>query len=138
MPSNKPEYIDLAELGTILHGRPGLIIGPNATLGPGVLAELVSAASESDITTLDGCFSTYIDDLILAGTDPEIIQHRIRSRASSKKPTHVSHQLANVRWSSVMSLDQSSSFEEALRSNCAANPAWPEACERPSTTAAIR
>jgi hypothetical protein len=120
------EEITTEEIGPLLRGRMGLIIGPGMTKFPGCLRELRDAIAEKGGVSPEGTLFTVSDSLLDAAVREEELVGWIREKVNAQKKSSVLTHLVQNRWAAVLSAAIDPHFEDGYRQHVERKkPAWP-------------
>jgi hypothetical protein len=109
------DEINADDVSTYMRGRMGLFVGPEFTLGPGVLQELATALSDAFDVEDSGSFLEVADRCFMLGVAEESVRDAIRVFVASKPRTPQVAPLAKAKWSAIMSLCFDTHLEDRLQ-----------------------
>ena len=98
------ELIDGKDLGAVLNARTGLIIGPGASLYPGVFREFVASVGAPGVDI----------PLVSQANTNDHFNARLKSFLADKSPGVGVKELGAVPWTAILSLSPDSYLEEAI------------------------
>lgn len=110
------------EVGELLRGRMGLIVGPSITCYPGILNDLSAHLVEQGKLSVEGTFLEVADALLDNGISDSQILEWIQSFIGKQKQSAVISHLAKARWASVLSGSLDSHLEDALQIESSRRP----------------
>ena len=108
------EELEPSELGTLLRGRPGLIIGPGATLNVNSLASLLKGLGTKFGYAANHHFLKMCDGLSKTGVSDEDVRSEIGAWLAAQDAASNIDVIARANWSAVLSFSFDRHFETAL------------------------
>ncbi len=119
------DEIKADEVGMLLRGRMGLILGPGISKFPGSFDDLSTwLAQQGEIEPGESYIET-CDALLDAGVDEANLKEWIRERVGGQKRSALLSHLAKAKWSAVLSVSLDSDFEDRFRQEGSKRAAWP-------------
>ena len=117
--------IPLDKVPTILHGVPGLIIGPAFSHYPGVIRECADAiASKFGVATSGNLFAT-VELAHDTGANDNDIKSAISGHITKVQPSPQLSLLAKTPWKAVLSFTLDDNFERKMQQEADRRPARP-------------
>lgn len=110
-----PNALTADELSSVFRPRVGLILGPGAVYGPGVLRELAQALADQFVVPYRDRFDHVGDEILLAGSGEELVRDATYQFFSSRTPLANSQNLTNVGWVGVLSACFDPVFDDQFR-----------------------
>jgi hypothetical protein len=111
--------IDAADIGQLLRGRMGLLIGPGMTTFPGSFGELRDQLAARGGVTAGDTYLATCDALIDNGTADSQIRDWIRETVSGQKRSALLSHLVKYRWAAVLSAALDGYFDDAFQQESA-------------------
>src|SRR5581483_8483954 len=110
------------EVGELLRGRMGLIVGPSVTCYPGILNDLSAHLAEQGKASVKGTFLDAADALLDNGISDSQVIEWVQSFLGKQSASAVISHLAKARWASVLSGSLDSHLEDALQTESSRRP----------------
>src|SRR4051812_42528590 len=97
------DEINAGEIGQLLRGRMGLVIGPAITKYPGSFTELSDEIAERGKVAASGTYLSTADTVSERGVAESQIREWVRAVVAAQRRSSVLTHLVKTRWAAVLS-----------------------------------
>jgi hypothetical protein len=112
------------EVGALLRGRMGLIIGPSITKHPGCMDEVNQKFAERGGVPQGDRYLATGDALSEKGVSETVLREWVREAVSAHKKSSLLAHITKNRWCAVLSAALDGHFEDAFRQEADRHPTW--------------
>ena len=104
------------QVAPLFRTRVGLVLGPGAVYGTGVLRSLSQQLADSFAVPIRDRFDQVGDEVLSRGISEELLRKEVHRFITSRTPIQTYHNLTSVGWTAVLSCCLDTVFDDDLRS----------------------
>ena len=104
------------QIAPLFRTRVGLVLGPGAVYGTGVLRSLSQQLADSFAVPIRDRFDQVGDEVLSRGISEELLRKEVHRFITSRTPVQTYHNLTSVGWTAVLSCCLDTVFDDGFRS----------------------
>ncbi len=111
----EPNALTIEQVGSLFRSRVGLILGPGAVYGSGILRALSQRLADEFVVPVRDRFDQVGDEILAKGSSEESVREQVHHFFASQTPVPIHQNLTNVSWTAVLSCCFDPVFDDGFR-----------------------
>lgn len=111
----EPNALSVDQVASLFRARIGLILGPGAIYGSGVLRTLSQALADQFVVPVRDRFDQVGDEILSRGVNESALREGVHQFIGSVSPVPTYQNLTNISWAAVLSCCFDSLFDDEFR-----------------------